>query len=75
MAGPPSFEEARAGLVQQLAELIAHRLGHVGVNLRGAQTGMSEQDLDDADVDATLEQVRGEAVTERVRPKMGIKRG
>ena len=73
MAGPPSFEEARAGLVQQLAELIAQRLGHVGVNLRGAETGMSEQDLDDADVDAALEQVRGEAVAERVRPKMGIK--
>ena len=34
---------------------------------------MSEQDLDDADVDAALEQVRGEAVAERVRSKMGIK--
>src|SRR5215471_9660133 len=73
MAGPPSFEEARGGLVQQLAELITQRLGHVGVNRRGTETGMSEQDLDDADVDAALEQVRGEAVAERVRSKLAIK--
>jgi hypothetical protein len=30
---------------------------------------MSQQDLDNADVHATLEHVRGEAVPERVRPK------
>ena len=29
---------------------------------------MAEQRLDDADVDAVLEQVRGEAVPQRVRP-------
>ncbi len=34
---------------------------------------MSQQDLDEADVDAALEQVRGEAVAERVRPKAGVK--
>jgi hypothetical protein len=33
---------------------------------------MSQQDLDDADVHATVEQVRGEAVAERVGPKAGI---
>ena len=30
---------------------------------------MSEQDLNDADVHAALEHVRGEAVSKRVRPK------
>ena len=34
---------------------------------------MPEQDLDDADVDAPLEHVRGEAVTQRVRPEIGVK--
>ena len=34
---------------------------------------MAQQDLDEADIDAALEHVRGEAVAERVRPKIGIK--
>jgi hypothetical protein len=33
---------------------------------------MPEQDLDDADVHASLEHVRGEAVTQRVRPEIRI---
>ena len=33
---------------------------------------MPEQDLDNADVDAPFEQVRREAVPERVRPKLGV---
>ncbi len=34
---------------------------------------MAEQDLDDPDVHAPLEHVRGEAVTQRVRPEIGVK--
>ncbi len=34
---------------------------------------MPEQDLDDADIHAPLEHVRGEAVAQRVRPEIGIK--
>ena len=33
---------------------------------------MAEQDLDDPDVHAPLEHVRGEAVTQRVRPEIGV---
>ena len=58
---------------QQLAELIAQRLGQMGVDLRGSQAGMSQQDLDDADVHAPLEHVRGEAVAERVRVEARVK--
>src|SRR5271167_1742822 len=68
MAGPPSLEEAIGGLAQQFAELVPQRLSQVGVDLRGSQARMAEQDLDDPDVHAPLEHVRGEAVTQRVRP-------
>jgi hypothetical protein len=71
-AGPPSLEEAVGGLAQQRAELVPQRLGQVGVDRRGSQARMAEQDLDDADVHAPLEHVRGEAVTQRVRPEMGV---
>ena len=63
MTGAPSLEEAVGGLAQQVAELILQRLGEVGVDLRGPQAGMPEQDLDDADVYAAQQQVAGEAVT------------
>ena len=33
---------------------------------------MPEQDLDDADVHSPLEHVRGKAVTQRVRPEIGV---
>ena len=63
IAGLPSLEEAVGGLGQQLAELVPQWLGQVGVDLGGSQARVSEQDLDDADIHATLEHVRGEAVT------------
>src|SRR5260370_4732029 len=72
MAGLPSLEDGVCGLAQQFAELVPQRLGQVGVNLRGSQARMPEQDLDDPDVDAPLEHVRGEAVTQRVRPEIGV---
>src|SRR4051795_1090126 len=71
-AGPPSLEEAVGGLAEQFAELVPQRLGQVGVDLRGSQARMPEQDLDDADVHAPLEHVGGEAVTQRVRPEIGV---
>src|SRR5271165_1854110 len=63
MAGPPSLEEAVGGLAQQRAELVPQRLGQMGVDLRRSQARMSEQDLDDPDVHASLEHVCGKAVT------------
>src|SRR5271166_3528813 len=71
MAGPPPLEEAVGRPAQQFAELVPQRLGQVGVDLRGLQTGMAEQDLDGADVHALLEHLRGEAVTQRVRREIG----
>ena len=71
-AGPPSLEEAVGGLAQQRAKLVPQRLGQVGVDLRGSQARMAEQDLDDPDVHTPLEHVRGEAVTQRVRPEIGV---
>jgi hypothetical protein len=38
----------------------------VGVNLGGSQARVSEQDLDDADIDAPLEHVRGKTVAQRL---------
>src|SRR6516165_7637133 len=72
MAGPPPVEEAGGGLAQQVAELIPQGLGQVGVDLSGSQTRMAQQDLDDPDVHTPLEHVRGEAVTQRVRPEIGV---
>src|SRR3954465_12604754 len=72
MAGPPSVEEAVGGLAQQVAELIPQGLGQMGVDLGGSQARMPEQDLDDPDVHTPLEHVGGEAVTQRVRPEIGV---
>ena len=49
MAGPPSLEEAVGGLSEQLAKLVTQGFGEVGVDLRGLQARMPQQDLDDAD--------------------------
>src|SRR5271156_1609249 len=73
MAGAPSFQEAVGGLGQELAELVPQGLAQVGVDLGRSEARMSEQDLDDANVDAPLEHVGGEAVTQRVRSEIGVK--
>src|SRR5271156_6950463 len=70
MARPPSLEEAIGGLTEEMTELIPQRIGEVGIDLGGSQARVSEQDLDDADIHATLEHVSGEAVTQRVRSEI-----
>jgi hypothetical protein len=72
MVRPPSLEEAVGGLAEQLPEVLPQRFGQVGVDLRRADAGMSEQDLDNTDVDVPLKQVRCEAMPERVRPELVI---
>src|SRR5580693_7931701 len=72
MAGPPSLEQAIGGLTEEVTELVPQRLGEVGVDLGGSQARVSEQDLDDADIHATLKHVRGKAVTQRVRSEIGV---
>src|SRR5215831_16479501 len=47
----------------------AHRArGHLGVERGRLELHMTEQDLDDAHIDAVLQQMRSEAVPQRVRP-------
>src|SRR5215213_10106819 len=41
--------------------------GDAGIERGGIELGMAEQDLDDANVDVLLQQMRGEAVAQRVR--------
>ena len=41
--------------------------GDTGIERGGLELGMAEQDLDDANVDVLLQQMRGEAVAQRVR--------
>jgi hypothetical protein len=69
---PPSFEETFGGLGEQLAEVFTQRFGQVSIDFRGSYTRMSEQDLDNANIDASLEHVRGEAVPERVRSELVV---
>lgn len=70
MAGPPSLKETVGRLAEHLPEVLPQRFAQVGVDLRRSDAGMSEQDLDNTDVDAPLKQVRREAVPERVRPEL-----
>src|SRR3546814_3479473 len=52
-------------------ERAGHRAHRLRCDLRvkggGVECGMTEQHLDDADIDAIIEQVRGEAVAQGVR--------
>ncbi len=72
MPGPPSLEETVGGLAEQLAEVVTQWFGQVGVDLRGSDARMSEQDLDDSAVHTSLKEVGGEAVTERVGSEVVI---
>jgi hypothetical protein len=70
--GPPSLEEALGGLAKQFSEIVTQRFTQMSVYLGGLQARMSEQDLDNPDIHATLKHVRGKAVAERVRPELVV---
>ncbi len=61
MAGPP-FEQAVRCLTQQFTKFIPHGDREVGIDFRRSQAGMSQQNLNDADVETTLQHVRREAM-------------
>jgi len=73
MMGPPSLEETLGDLVQQVPQVLTQRFAQMRIDFGGADTRMSQQNLDDANVHASLQQVRGEAVPQRVRPEAMIK--
>src|ERR1019366_6560204 len=52
--------------VRRAVDALQALLGHVRVDLRRRQAGMAQQLLDDTQVRAALEQVRGEGVAERM---------
>ena len=70
--GPPSLEEAVGDLAKQSPQVFAQRFAEMGVDLGRSDTCMSQQNLDDAYVHAVFQQVRGKAVSERVRPESMI---
>jgi len=70
--GPPSLEETLGDLVEQSPQVFAQRFAEMGIDLGGSDTCMSQQNLDDSDVHAALQQVRGEAMPKRVRPETMI---
>ena len=72
MLGPPSLEETFGRFVQQPPQALAQRFAEMGVDLGGADTCVSQQHLDDADVHALFQQVRGEAMPQRMRPEAMI---
>src|SRR6202044_1730019 len=59
MAGPPSLEEAVGGLTEEMTELIPQRIGEVGVDLGGRRIIKKKKDLEDGDIHAPLQPVRG----------------
>ena len=67
--GPPSVEEAVRDVPQQFSQILTQRFRQVRVVLRGLQTRMPQQDLNQANIHAPLEHERGETVPERMRTK------
>jgi hypothetical protein len=53
--------------IEALAQVEAHGLGEMGVDLRAGDAGVAHKDLDCSKVNATFEEVRGEAVAKRMR--------
>ena len=53
--------------IKRFAQILAHGCGEMGVDLCGLNAGMPEEDLNRANINATLQQVGGKAVAQRVR--------
>src|SRR6267154_5815639 len=66
-AGRPNLLELDRDMLQRAHDLADRLGGDPGIERRGVELGVTEQHLDDADIDVLLEQMGGEAVPERVR--------
>lgn len=62
-----AFYSGSAPGMELLVHLAEPAVGHMGVDLRGTDAGVTEQFLNDAQVRAMFEEMGGEAVTEHVR--------
>src|SRR5258707_635278 len=61
-AGRPDLLEVECGVLQRARDLADRVGGNAGIERRGVELGVTEQHLDDADIDVLLEQVGGKAV-------------
>src|SRR5207247_5860119 len=66
-AGRPDLLELERDVLQRAHDLADRLGGDAGIERRGVELGMTEQHLDDADVDVLLKQVGGEAVPQGVQ--------
>src|SRR3990170_907375 len=71
MAAPPS-KEASKEVAERLTQVAAQGFAQVRVDLGGTETGMPQQELHDADVDALGQKLGREAVTKCVRGEVVV---
>src|SRR5438094_7708059 len=60
--GWPDLLELERNVLQRAHDLADRLGGNAGIERRGVEPGVTEQHLDDADIDVLLEQVGGKAV-------------
>src|SRR5829696_1552075 len=66
-AGRPDLLELECDVLQRAHNLADRLGGDAGIERRGVELGVTEQHLDDADIDVLLEQVGGKAVPQGVQ--------
>src|SRR6266568_6312202 len=66
-AGRPDLLELERDVLQRAHDLTDRLGGDAGIERRGVELGVTEQHLDDADIDVLLEQVGGKAVPQGVQ--------
>src|ERR1700720_2246168 len=66
-AGWLDLPELERDMLQRAHDLADGLSGDAGIERRGVEFGVTEQHLDDADIDVLLEQVGGEAVPQSVQ--------
>src|SRR5438132_547620 len=65
--GWPDLPELERDVLQRAHDLADRLGGDAGIERRGVEPGVTEQHLDDADIDVLLEQVSGKAVPQGVQ--------
>src|SRR6267378_4036245 len=66
-AGRPDLLELERDVLQRAHDLADRLGGDAGIERRGVELGVTEQHLDDADIDVLLKQMGGEAVPQGVQ--------
>lgn len=66
-AGRPDLLELERDMLQRAHDLADRLGGDAGIERRGVELSVTEQHLDDADIDVLLQEVGGEAVRQGVQ--------